>query len=151
MARRRRTPLSPTAWLLAVSFSVASSYAVYRVSTSAIQNLAAGQVERSQAAVQKIQQQQARQAPQQQPLTPDQIARLQEQDQRWQAESAAAARLRQADLARKSDAWDRFYQPSRACMYPESDQRKQVCEASANKARERFEKAWASGQLQSQR
>ncbi len=63
----------------------------------------------------------------------------------------AAARLLQAELAAKDDAWERFYQPSRACMYPESDQRKQVCEASANKARERFEKAWASGQLQSQR
>lgn len=154
MAQRRRKPPSPIAWLLSVIISVGGSYAVYRVSASAIQDMTQQQTEKAQAAIQKIQQQQqARQrlaAPPPRP-TPEQLARQQTIDPRRQAELVAAARLRQAELAAKDDAWERFYQPSRACMYPESDQRKQVCEASANKARERFEKAWAAGQLQTHR
>lgn len=153
MARRRK-PLSPIAWLLGVIISVSGAYIVYQVRVAAIENMAQRQIERSQAAVQKIQlQQQARQnliAPQP-TLSPDELARQETAERRRQPEQAAAARLRQAELAAKDDAWDRFYQPSRACMYPESDQRKQVCNASANKARERFEKAWAAGQMQTQR
>lgn len=152
MARRRRKPLSPIAWLLVVIISVGGSYAVYRVSVSAIQDMTQHQTEKAQAAIQKLQQQQARQRLASPPRpTPEQLAKQQAVDPRRQAELVAAARLRQAELAAKDDAWEHFYQPSRACMYPESDQRKQVCEASANKARQRFEKAWAAGQLQTHR
>lgn len=154
MARRHRKPLSPIAWLLGVIISVSGAYIVYQVRVAAIENMAQRQIERTQAAVQKIQQQQqARQdlAAPRPLLSPEQIARQQAAEHRRQAEQAAAARLRQSELAAKDDAWERFYQPSRACMYPESDQRRQLCEASANKARERFEKAWAAGQLQTQR
>ncbi|MCM2317826.1 MAG: hypothetical protein NDI93_00675 [Pseudomonas sp.] len=154
MARRRRKPLSPIAWLLAVIISVSGAYIVYQVRVAAIENMAQRQIERSQAAIQKIQQQQqARQnlAAPGPTLSQDELARQVAPEQQRQAERVVAARLRQAELAAKDDAWDRFYQPPRACMYPESDQRKQVCDASAIKAREEFEKAWAVGQLQSQR
>ncbi len=57
MARRRRKPPSPIAWLLGVIVSVAGSYAVYLASVSAIKDMTKHQVERSQAAIQKIQQQ----------------------------------------------------------------------------------------------
>ncbi|SEJ46259.1 hypothetical protein SAMN05216201_10964 [Pseudomonas linyingensis] len=154
MARRRHKPLSPIAWLLGVIISVLGAYIVYQVRVAAIENMAQRQIERSQAAVQKIQlQQQVRQnliAPRS-TLSPDELARQETAERRRHAELVTAARLRQAELAAKDDAWDRFYQPSRACMYPESNQRKLVCEASANKARERFEAAWKAGQLQSQR
>lgn len=154
MARRRRKPLSPIAWLLGVIISVSGAYAIYQVRVATVENMAQRQIERSQAAVQKIQlQQQARQdlAAPRPTLSPDELARQVAPEQQQQAERVVAARLRQAELAAKDDAWDRFYQPSRACMYPESDQRRQLCLASANKARERFEKAWAAGQIQTQR
>ncbi|MBV2132017.1 hypothetical protein KRX52_04290 [Pseudomonas sp. MAP12] len=157
MARRRRKPLSPISWLLGVIISVSGAYIIYQVRVAAIENMAQRQIERSQAAIQKLQQQQqARQqlAAPRPTLSPEELARQRESkeaERRRQAELATAARLRQAELAKKDDAWDRFYQPPRACMYPESDMRKQVCDSSANKAREKFEAAWAAKQLQTQR
>lgn len=157
MARHRRSPQHPIAWLLGVIISVAGTYAVFRVSVSSIEQLGQQRIEQAKALQQKIQQQQqARQHPivPLPPISPEQLAHqqaLDEAERRRQAELAVAARLRQAELAKKDDAWERFYQPPRACMYPESDLRKQVCDASANKAREKFEAAWAAGQLQSQR
>lgn len=154
MARRRRKPLSPIAWLLGVIISISGAYIIYQVRVAAIENMAQRQIERSQAAIQKIQQQQrARQqlvAPRPM-LTPEQLARQQADERRRQAEMVAAARLRQAELAKKERAWERFYQSPSSCIYPESDRRIAVCNSAESRARKQFEADWQAGQLQSQR
>lgn len=141
MARRRRKPHSPIAWLLGMTISVAGTYAVYQVSVASIEQLGKQRIAQAKEAQQRLQQkQQARQqlvAPEP-TRSPEEIARQEAAEQQRQAELVEAPRLKQAELAAKEDAWERFYQPSRACMYPESDQRKQVCEAAAQKAREKF-------------
>lgn len=147
MARRRRKPLSPINWLLGVIISVSGAYLIYQVRVAAVENMAQRQIERSQAAIQKIQQKQQaeqRQVAPQPVIIPEQLA--------LQQERAVAARLRQAEIAAaaraKEEAWDRYYQPPKACIYPESDGRKLACEASERKTRRQFEAAWTNGQLQ---
>lgn len=151
MARRRRTPTSLIVWLLGVFISAAGSYAVYLASISAIKDMTQHQVERSQAAIQKIQQQEQERRRQQVLAQP--TISLEERAQ--QHERAVAARLRQAELAAaaraKEEAWERYYEPSRACIYPESDSRTLVCEASERKARKQFEASWTTEQLQTLR
>lgn len=144
MARRHRKPLSPIAWLLGVIITVSGAYIIYQVRVAAVENMAQRQIERSQAAIQKIQQQQQarRELQAQAPsINPEERARQQ-----------VAARLRQAELAAaaraKEKAWERFYLPPRTCVYPESNQRADVCHAWEGKARQQFEDAWAAGQLQ---
>ncbi|SFP38865.1 hypothetical protein SAMN05216229_10292 [Geopseudomonas sagittaria] len=147
MARRPRKPLSSIAWLLGAIISVSGAYIVYQVRVAGMESRVQQKLERTQAAIQKIQQQQqARrelhaEAPS---INPEERARQQ-----------VAARLRQAELAAaaraKEKAWERFYLPPNACIYPESDQRADVCHAWEGKARQQFEDAWASGQLQTQR
>ena len=147
MARRRRKPSSPIAWLLGVIISVSGAYIIYQMRVAAIENMAQRQIERSQAAIQKIQQQQQarRELQAQAPsINPEERARLQ-----------VAARLRQAELAAaaraKEEAWARFYQPPYSCIYPESNKRAAVCDAAESRNRKQFEADWASGQLQTQR
>lgn len=53
-----------------------------------------------------------------------------------------AEAYRAAEL-RKQEAWERFYQPPRACLHPESVQRAEVCRANEQKQRKEFESAWA--------
>lgn len=157
MARRRRRPLSPIAWLLGVIISVSGVYTVYQARTAAIENMAQRQIEHSRATTQKLQQQQ--QARQQQlapqvPLSPEQLVHqqaLQTAERRRQAELATAARLKQAELAKKEEAWERFYSMPSSCRYPESDKRVDACKAAESRAWQQFEAAWTSGQLQSQR
>ena len=62
------------------------------------------------------------------------------QRQREMAEAMAAQR---AAEQRKQEAWERFYQPPRACTYPESSRRVAVCQANEQKQREAFELTWA--------
>lgn len=77
-------------------------------------------------------------APAQQPTVPTE-AELQRY--REAVEAYRAAELR------KQEAWDRFFQPSGPCAYPESSQRAEVCRAHELKQRKAFELAWAE-QLQ---
>lgn len=150
MARRRRRPLSPIAWLLGVIISVSGAYIAYQIRVAGIESRAQQKIERTQAAVQKMQQQQQaeqRQVAPQPAITPEERAR----QHVW----AVAARLRQAELAAatrvKEQAWSRFFQPSSACIYPESNKRDAVCGAAESRARKQFETEWAAGQLQTQR
>lgn len=147
MARRRRKPLSLIAWLLGVIISVSGAYIIYQVRVATIENMAQRQIERSHAAIQKIQQQQQarRQLAAPQPMT-------RPEERAVQHERAVAARLRQAEVAEaaraKEEAWNRYYQPPKACICPESVSRTLACEASERKTRRQFEAAWANGQLQ---
>lgn len=72
-------------------------------------------------------------------ITPGQ-SEAETQRQREMAEAMAAQR---AAEQRKQEAWERFYQPPRACTYPESSRRVAVCQANEQKQREAFELTWA--------
>lgn len=74
------------------------------------------------------------QTPAQQPTAPS--------DAEIQRHREIAEAYRAAEL-RKQEAWERFYQPPRACLHPESVQRAEVCRAHELKQRKAFESAWA--------
>lgn len=64
-------PPPPIAWVPGVIISVSGAYIVYQVRVAALKNMAKRQIERSHAAIQKIQQQQqARRLEQQAPPSP---------------------------------------------------------------------------------
>ncbi|TBW02745.1 hypothetical protein E0E52_17170 [Azotobacter chroococcum] len=153
MARRRK-PLSPQAWLLGLVGTLALAYISYEVRVAAIQNIGKRQIARNQEAIQRIQQQQMerqRQAQQQahayvhqqQPMSAQEIQLERERV----AQQKEAMRQRAEQEWKKDEAWERFYTPTHACKYPESQARVDVCTAREARFRKEFEQLWAAGEF----
>lgn len=157
MARRRK-PLSPQAWLLGLAGTLAIAYITYAVRVAAIQNITDRQTARAQEAIQRIQQQQMERqlqtrqpvqhqahayAPQQQPISAQEI-----QLERERVTQQKEAMRQHAEQERqKNEAWERFYTPTQACKFPESQVRIDVCTARETRLRKEFEQRWATGKL----
>lgn len=76
------------------------------------------------------------------------VSQPSEADLQRKREIAEATAAQRAAEQRKREAWEQFYQPPRACLVPESEQRVAVCLANEQKQKAAFELAWAQGGLQ---
>lgn len=159
MARRRKA-LSPQAWLFGLLGTLAVAYIGYQARIAVIQNFSEQQIARAQEAMQRIQRQQVERqlqaqaqqpmqhqahayAPQQQPMSAQEIQLERERI----AQQKEAMRQRNEQERKKNEAWERFYTPTQACRYPESQARLDVCTARETRFRKEFEQRWATGEF----
>lgn len=128
--RRSRKPRTPIEFLLLAGIVVAGMAFIYVKFAHTLE-----QITKPHAAQQPVPK-----PPVAAPATPSRPAAPSDAEIQRHREIAEAYRA--AEL-RKQEAWERFYQPPRACLHPESVQRAEVCRANEQKQRKEFESAWA--------
>lgn len=137
MARRR--PQTFQSWALGLIGVLITCVVMYYARVAAIEYMAERQIERTQAAMAKIQEQAARQQQQLRPTPPpsrpvDQYVA--------QVMKAAAESQRQHDAA-----WDKFYQAPRGCDNWKTDQQMVECQNHKLRAKREFEQKWGAGEV----
>lgn len=128
--RRSRKPRTPIEFLLLAGIVVAGMAFIYVKFAHTLE-----QITKPHSAQQPVPK-----PPVAAPATPSRPAEPSDAEIQRYREIAEAYRA--ADR-RKQEAWERFYQPPRACLHPESVQRAEVCRANEQKQRKEFESAWA--------
>lgn len=139
----RRRPKSFAAWAISTLGIVLISWIGYQIRLHHIEQVG----ERQLARTQQLQQKLAPSPPVVRQPSPEEIAahqRMLEQQAEESRRIAAERAIAAAEERRKEEAWERYFTPSRACMYPESNARQQVCEARKAKYRAQFESNWAT-------
>lgn len=128
--RRSRNPRTPAQFLILAGITLAGAVVTYATIHHALDQVMSGTHRQEQ----QLKQRPPVSAPTQRPAPPS--------DAETQRYREIAEAYRAAEL-RKQEAWERFYQPPRACLHPESVQRAEVCRANEQKQRKEFESAWA--------
>lgn len=136
MARRR--PQSFQAWALGLIGTIITATVLYYGRVAIIEHMGQRQIERTQAAIQKFQDQQAKRLePQHRPAQ-----QPQRQPDSYDAQVMKAA----AESQRKHDAaWDQFYKPLRGCDNWQSNSHMVECQNHRLRAKREFEEKWAAG------
>jgi IS5 family transposase len=137
MARRR--PQTFQSWALGLIGVLITCVVMYYARVAAIEYMAERQIERTQAAMAKIQEQAARQ---QQQLRTAPLPTHQADQYDAQVMRAAAESQRQHE-----EAWERFYQAPRGCDNWKTDQQMVECQNHKLRAKREFEQKWAAGEL----
>ncbi|MCP8465903.1 hypothetical protein NK553_18285 [Pseudomonas sp. ZM23] len=139
MARRRSQSFQ--SWSLGLISVIITGLVMYYARVAAIDYFAARQMERTQAALEKIQQQATRQQQQQFRPAPS-PAPVDEYDA--QVMKAADESQRQHDAA-----WEKYYQEPRGCNNWRTDQQMVECLEYKSRAKREFEQKWAAGEFAS--
>ena len=152
MARRR--PLTFQAWALGLIGTIITALVVYYARVAIIEQMGQRQIAHTQAALQKLQEQQARQAAarKQQALERQHRQTMSEQEAQRQAAAdsrrAIEAQRARIDERRRHDAaWESFYKPMRGCEIWQSDSHMVECQNHKIRAKREFEQKWAAGEI----
>ncbi|MGF6695188.1 hypothetical protein M2318_005289 [Metapseudomonas resinovorans] len=152
MARRR--PLTFQAWVLGLIGTILAALVVYYGRVAIIEQMGQRQIAHTQAALQKLQEQQAQQAAtrNQQALQRQQRQTMSEQEAQRQAaiqsQRAVEAQRARIDEQRQHDAaWESFYKPMRGCEIWQSDSHMVECQNHKIRAKREFEEKWVAGEI----
>lgn len=152
MARRR--PLTFQAWALGLIGTIITALVVYYARVAIIEQMGQRQIAHTQAALQKLQEQQAQQAAarKQQALERQHRQTMSEQEAQRQAAAdsrrAIEAQRARIDERRQHDAaWESFYKPMRGCEIWQSDSHMVECQNHKIRAKREFEQKWAAGEI----
>ncbi len=141
MARNR--PQTFAAWMLGVIGAVLTAVLMYYAQVYAIQRIGQGQIERSEAALQRLRDQQAAR------LSAQQVA-IQAEAQKKAEQATYDAQVAQAmaeSQRRHDEAWSSYYQPKKGCDAWQSDAHMVECVNHKMRAKEEFERKWAAGEI----
>lgn len=138
MARRR--PQSFQAWALGLIGTIITALILYYVRVAAIEHMGQRQIERAQATMQRLQEQQTQRASVQPPPTDP----MQHQPDPYEVQVMKAA----TESQRKHDeAWEQYYKPARGCDNWQSDSHMVECQNHKLRAKREFEQKWAADEF----